>query len=146
MWVDGVIGDEEIRKRLGTCDWQKAQEMVRDWEAEDRAAAPKRDEPMTIVRALEHIVADATARGLRQDTIAKYKLLSRELEQFAHARTITTFADFDLPEILAFRATWKNSNLGALKKLERLRGFFRFARDNGWVTDNLVSCPVNKWQ
>ena len=35
-----------------------------------------------------------------------------------------------------FRATWKDGNLAALKKLERLRTFFRFAKGSKWVTEN----------
>ena len=35
-----------------------------------------------------------------------------------------------------FRATWKDGNLAALKKLERLRTFFRFAMGSKWVAEN----------
>jgi len=34
IWVDGFIGQEEIRKATGLRDWEKAQAKVRDWEAE----------------------------------------------------------------------------------------------------------------
>jgi integrase/recombinase XerD len=136
LWADGLGGADDLRRSLGTRDWEQAQKNVHKWESEQRA--PKRDEPVTVATACEQIVADATARGLRPDTIAKYKLLKRELVEFADARKIATFADFDLGALTAFRASWKNSNLSALKKLERLRSFFRFARDNGWVTENLA--------
>jgi integrase/recombinase XerD len=136
LWADGLGGVADLRKSLGTRDWEQAKEIAHKWETEQRA--PDRVEIITIARATNQIVADATARGLRTDTIAKYKLLTRELEAFAAARKITTFADFDLPAILAFRASWKNKNHGALKKLERLRLFFDFARDNGWITENLA--------
>jgi len=32
--VDGTLGGEEIRKSVRTRDWQKAQDIVRRWEAE----------------------------------------------------------------------------------------------------------------
>ena len=35
-----------------------------------------------------------------------------------------------------FRATWPNQNLGALKKLEYLRAFFRFAHESRWTDEN----------
>jgi integrase len=136
LWADGLGGAADLRKSLGTRDWEQAQEIVRKWESEQRA--PGHEEIVTIARGTEQIVADATARGLRTDTIAKYKLLKRELEAFANARKIATFAGFDLAAIGEFRASWKNKNHGALKKLERLRLFFDFARDNGWVTENLA--------
>jgi integrase/recombinase XerD len=141
LWADGLLGPNDIRLSLDTRDWERAQEIVRKWEAEGRGPLPRpieREEPMTISRACKQIVDDAKARSLRPDTIAKYKLLSRELEAFALTRKIVTFADFDLGSLVAFRASWKNANLGALKKLERLRCFFRFARDNGWVAENLA--------
>ena len=33
IWADGFIGREEIRKSLDTRDWEKAQGIVREWEA-----------------------------------------------------------------------------------------------------------------
>jgi site-specific recombinase XerD len=44
--------------------------------------------------------------------------------------------ELDTPTLRKFRASWKDNNLAALKKLERLRSFFRFARENGWVETN----------
>jgi integrase/recombinase XerD len=35
-----------------------------------------------------------------------------------------------------FRSTWKDGNLAALKKLERLRMFLRFALGSKWITEN----------
>lgn len=140
LHVEGLLGPRMLRCSLDTSDWERAQDIVRKWESEGRGplpAAEERGEAMTVSRACQQIVDDAEARSLRPDTIAKYKLLSRELEAFARGRKIATFADFDLSSLLAFRASWKNANLGALKKLERLRCFFRFARDNGWVAENL---------
>jgi hypothetical protein len=34
IWVDGVLVDKEIRESLKIRDWQRAQELVREWEAE----------------------------------------------------------------------------------------------------------------
>jgi integrase len=44
--------------------------------------------------------------------------------------------EFDLPMLRKFRATWPNQNLGALKKLEYLRAFFRFAHECKWLNEN----------
>jgi integrase/recombinase XerD len=141
LHAEGLLGASMLRCSLNTSDWDRAQEMVRKWESEGRGPMPvaaEREEVMTVARACQQIVDDAIARSLRPNTIAKYKLFSRELETFAMARKIQTFANFDLASLVAFRASWKNKNLGALKKLERLRCFLRFARDNGWVTENLA--------
>ena len=37
-----------------------------------------------------------------------------------------------------FRASWKLNNLAALKTLDRLKAFSRFAFDVGWIADNYV--------
>jgi len=34
IWVDGFLNGVEMRKTLETRDWEKAQETIRDWEAE----------------------------------------------------------------------------------------------------------------
>jgi len=87
IWTDGFIGREEIRKTLDTRNWEEAQDIIRQWEAEGtRAPEP---EAVTIARAWEE-----------------------------------------------FRASWPNRNLGALKKLEYLRAFFRFADDCKWIDEN----------
>jgi site-specific recombinase XerD len=42
----------------------------------------------------------------------------------------------DLRALRTFRASWPNQNLGALKKLEYLRAFFRFADESKWIDEN----------
>ncbi|HEV2379543.1 MAG TPA: tyrosine-type recombinase/integrase [Terriglobia bacterium] len=81
-------------------------------------------------------MADAEARNLRESTIYKYQLLSRRMETFAQANGLRFLREFDLPMLRKFRASWPNGNLGALKKLEYLRAFVRFAHDAKWMDDN----------
>ncbi|HKE08813.1 MAG TPA: hypothetical protein VKB48_13345, partial [Candidatus Acidoferrum sp.] len=47
--------------------------------------------------------------------------------------------EFDPATLRRFRASWKDQNLAAQKKLERLRSFFRFAMQNGWIQANPTS-------
>jgi integrase len=42
----------------------------------------------------------------------------------------------DLSRLREFRASWPNKNLAAVKKLEALKTFFRFAHDSSWIGDN----------
>jgi integrase len=42
-----------------------------------------------------------------------------------------------------FRASWPNRNLSALKKLECMRAFLRFAVDSEWVSENYATKIVN---
>jgi integrase len=134
IWADGFIGRGEIRKSLNTRNWEKAQEKIREWEAEGTQAVEP--EPITIAEAWEEFLSDAKARNLRKPTIYKYELLSRQMAQFANDQGIRFLRELDLSMLRKFRATWPNENLGALKKLEYLRAFFRFAHESKWIDEN----------
>ena len=137
IWVDGFLGNQDIRESLKLRDWTKAQDTVREWESrgkrEETAPEP---EPITIAEAWEQFVDDAQARGLRPATLYKYRLLCRVMLAFAENRGLRYIREFDLPTCRAFRASWTLHNLAASKRLEYLRGFFRFAQEANWTVDN----------
>ena len=136
IWVDGFIGQQEIRKATGLRDWEKAQNLVRDWEAEGQLRVETEELPVTICDAKEEFLRDAEARNLREKTIYKYRLLFRQMEAFAEAEGVRFLNELDARFLRKFRSTWKDGNLAALKKLERLRTFLRFALGNKWITEN----------
>jgi integrase len=109
--------------------------MVREWEAAGEKTAPEAT-PITIHQAWEQFLHDATARGLRPPTLYKYRLLSRQMQGFGQNQGLRYMSEFDLPICRAFRASWPHQNLTALKTLERLRAFFRFAQESGWISEN----------
>lgn len=137
IWADGFLGREEIRESLNTRDWEKAQGIIREWEAQSlRTPEPEPAEPTTVGGAWDRFIADSKARGLREPTIRKYEHLKRQTEEFARAQGLRYIAELNVDNLTLFRATWPNSNLSALKKLELLRTFFRFCGDRNWVRDN----------
>ena len=91
---------------------------------------------MTIKAACDSFEADAKARELREPTLYKYRLLFSRLQTFADKRGLRYVAELNLDTLREFRNSWPDHNLAALKKLERLRAFLRFAHDSGWVEDN----------
>src|SRR6267142_169117 len=137
IWVDGSVGGVEIRKSLQTRDWQKAQDIVRQWEAEGQRAeeAP----PITIKEACDKFMADAEARGLREPTLYKYRLLFSRLQDFAAGEGIKCLCECDLDRMRRFRGTWPNKNIAARKKLEALRAFLRFCWESDWIPSNPAS-------
>lgn len=139
IWVDGSIGDREIRKATGLRDWEQTQALIRKWEAEGQPKAEPEAGPMTISLAIEEFLRDAEARSLKEKTIYKYRLLFRQLEKFAETKGIRYLKELDAPALRQFRATWKDGNLAALKKLERMRAFFRFACGSKWITENPIT-------
>ena len=134
IWADGWLGDQEIRESLKLRDWDKAQEKIREWEAEGRIT--QEPEEITIDAACQDFIRDARARGLREPTLGKYDVLFRQLQAFARGHGFRFIRELELDALRQFRADWKDSNISALKKLERLRALFRFAHESGWIDAN----------
>jgi integrase/recombinase XerD len=139
IWAEGVIGRQAFRKPLGTRDWDKAQKMIREWEAPNDLPLRQEKQPITVAQATGEFLADSRARNLKRKTIYKYQLTFRQLIEFGERRGIRNVKELDTPTLQKFRGSWKDKNYGALKKLERLRSFFRFANQRGWIADNPVS-------
>jgi integrase/recombinase XerD len=135
IWVDGFLGDTEIRQSLATGDWEKAQQTIRSWESAGEQISEK-SEPITIKQATDEFLADAQARKLNERTIYKYRFLFNRLMTFAELQGVQFLKQLDTATLRKFRTTWTDNNLAALKKLERLRSFFRFTNDSGWLADN----------
>jgi integrase/recombinase XerD len=126
-----------VRESLGVRDWNRAQVVVREWEA--REERPTKAAPTTVEDAWRDFLTDIDARQLHPSTIRKYKLLDRQMAEHAKSRGLRFLAEFDLAELTKFRATWKDGPRSSAKKLERLRAFFRFAAKRKWVSDNPAS-------
>ena len=137
IWVDGLLNGNEIRKSLKTRDWQSAHQLVRLWEAEGRRE--EKTKPITVKDACDKFISDAEARGLREPTLYKYRLLFRQLQGFASAHGLFVMVEFDVDWVRRFRASWPNKNIAARKKLEALRAFFRFVHESGWIPTNPAS-------
>jgi integrase/recombinase XerD len=135
IWVDGFLGGEEIRESLKLRDWQRAQEMIREWEAENRRTRQEKQQ-ITIKDAHKKFMADAEARKLNGSTLYKYRLLFRQLDAFAETYKLQFLVQLDLDTLATFRATWTEGPRTSLKKLERLRAFMRFAEKRKWIDDN----------
>lgn len=92
--------------------------------------------PPTVKEACDKFVVDAQARNLREPTLYKYRLLFRQFQDFASANRLPFITDFDIDWVRRFRASWKNKNIAARKKLEAFRAFFRFVHESGWINTN----------
>jgi integrase len=137
VWVDGHLNGVRVHQSLDTRDWEKAQRIVREWEAEGER--PAETEAVTIARACEVFLEDAAARNLREPTLYKYRLLFRRLQEFGKGKGIQFVRQLDLSAVRDFRASWPNRNIAARKKLEALRAFMRFCCESGWIPNNPAS-------
>jgi integrase/recombinase XerD len=138
IWVVGRVKGEFVRKSLGVVNWEKAQRVVRDWEVEDLPP----EETITVEKAADSFLQDAESRHLKESSLAKYKLLFKELKALYGQHPVEKLG---IKELTDYRAQWKLSAISSRKKLERLRAFFRFCLDCGWTEKNtalLLKQPV----
>ena len=139
--MEGTLPDgAPIRKALNTGSWEVATEMCRSMELGGAATA------ITVGNAVQRFLSDGTARNLSESSLKKYRVLlegrrgsdhaSKTLEEFAEDHGYLLLKQFDVDALREFRQGWKDGPLAARKKLERLRAFFRFGVDGGWVSSN----------
>jgi len=110
IWVDGSLAGQEIRKSLNERDWQKAQDTVREWEAEKEIHED--DAPVTLQSAWEQMIAYLESQHLALPTVGKYRLLRRQMTAFAEDQGLTLLSQFDFATLNRFRA--RNLNVSAL--------------------------------
>ena len=141
VWVDGHLNGEEINKTLDTRDWQKAQRVVREWEADGQHTSdPETVQPTTIEDAWKTFLADLHSRNLRTSTIRKHKLLSRRYAGVRYSPRHPFSETVRFSDIAGISGTVAGRPaLQYQEKLERLRAFFRFAQENKWVKENPAS-------
>ena len=133
IWYDWHINGNRILKPFNTRNWSEAQRMRN--ELETGGLIVKREATL-LEDAVNAFLSDARARGLRESSIYKLKLLTTRLKEFGESKGYTYISDFDIERTSVFRETWTNRGTAARKKLEALRTFFRFCVDRKWVTDN----------
>ena len=83
-------------------------------------------------------VADMTARELASTSIRRYVQLLKQMETFATANKVELLHQWDLTTLRLFRQSWKDTGVGVVKKLERLRTVMRFALESGWLKENFA--------
>ena len=127
IWVQGILRGEEIRKSLDLTNWEAASKLVRDWEVEKPKDVP------TIEEAAKRFIADLKSRGLSPDTIKKFELITAELSNEFPKWLVDRFTPDDLGK---YREKWEVQPSTAIKKLERLRSFFKFCVDRHWCDRN----------
>jgi integrase/recombinase XerD len=126
IWVQGSLNGKWMRKSLGLRSWEAGQVIVRGWEAKQAAS-------VGLAEAFSRFLADCEARRLVGETIAKYRLLSREMTEMFPHRPVDSLSVEDLSR---YRESWKVGPLSARKKVERMRAFFKFCVERGWCENN----------
>jgi integrase len=145
------------RKSTQQATWVEAKSLVSIWEAAgspvDSLTSGERHEPVpgsptpppqearlaTIEQAAKEFLSDIEARRMDESTRRKYRTMLKQLRAYADHCGFLYLNQFDVDEVTKFRATWKDDIRSSAKKLERVKMFFRFAEDRGWIPVNPAS-------
>lgn len=65
--------------------------------------------------------------------LKKYRVIFRQLQAFARGEGLRFIKQCELGTLRRFRESWSDCGISALKKLERLRAFMRFAHESDWI-------------
>jgi integrase/recombinase XerD len=130
VWCFGTNRDgKRIRESLDTLNWGVAQEKLREKELADAPETPG----IRVEEATERFLKDCESRSVGSAQTAKYNLTFDELKKMFKGRKIGSITADDLAK---FRDGWSGSNSTKRSKLGRLRAFFRFSMERGWVASN----------
>jgi hypothetical protein len=127
--VEGTLEIKMIRRSLDVRSWEAGQKIVREWEVGGLSKA----EIPTVEEAMRRFIADLNSRGLSREHVRKAELLRDELiVHFPSVRIDKVTAD----ELSKVKEGWKVRPSTAIKRLERLRSFFKFCVDRDWIAKN----------
>jgi integrase/recombinase XerD len=133
IYCDGTLNGRRIKKSLKTRNWQRAQQLVQQMEAEGRE--PNR---VTVKSACDSFIQDAETPGLKPATVAKYKLLFTRFQDWTKGEGLQYLYQVDLDALRRFRGTWSYKNFALRNQTERVRSLFKFAHDSGWIPANVA--------
>jgi integrase/recombinase XerD len=86
---------------------------------------------------VQKFLDDAQARHLGWQTVKKYRhLLEKRLLSWCESKGFRHLKQIDVDALRSFRGTWQDGALYASKNVERLRAFFRFCHQAGWIATN----------
>ena len=126
IWAHGKVRGKYIRRSLKTVNWETAGQMVRELEQEARPIS------VSVVEACDRFMEYQAGRNLRASSLAKYTLLTKELKaELAGAIEGVSRADLE-----QYQASWKLGPQSRSNKLSRLRTFFRWCVECGWIQSN----------
>ncbi len=132
LWAIGTLDGKFIRKALDTRNLEKGTQLIAEMDL-------AKVERVFLSEAIARFLADCERRNSK-DTTAKYRLLFKELKESVGDPEVRSISTDDLSK---FCEGWKIAPITQVKKLERLRSFFKFCVDRGWCKFN-TAVPVRK--
>jgi integrase/recombinase XerD len=136
IWVQGSLAGEMIRKALNLTSWDAAENLIREWTHEGKVGAEGRKK-ITTKDAVTKFLADARARQLREGTVELYEqTLLNQFVVWCEKESVSDLRHVSVEKIREYRETWKCAAVTAARRVDRLRTFFGFCMDAGWIEKN----------
>jgi site-specific recombinase XerD len=137
-------GGRQYRKATKQQTWAGAERVKREVELSyETAGEPVQpDKPATVQQAIETFARDKAGQNLNPGALKKYRRELGRFTRFCEMRGRYFLADVTLPDLTDFRATWEQeypSSRTRQKVQERLRAFFRYALNAGFIPRNPAS-------
>ena len=128
LWATGTVEGKFVRRALKTRSWERAEELKREIEG------GRRTESTTLSKALDAFYADCLRRGLAEATLRKYRTLIIRLK-----KKDGPLASVSVEQVRAFVSSLKLQPRSQMKAIERLRSFWKTAREltsswRSWAT------------
>jgi site-specific recombinase XerD len=138
--VDWTSDGHRLQKSLQIRDWQAAQRKVRDMEADGieayLAGANGNHSALTVKKATDDFEADAK-NDIKPSTLKQYKILFARLNAYCKEHGYVFLRQLGVVQVREFRASWTTwSPRTSGKHIERLKRFFRWCVENGWLKDS----------
>ena len=115
LWVEGTLRGEKVRRSLDMRSWEAGQDLLPAWESKGPNTAL-----ISVEDAVEGFLEDVEARHLAEATVAKQKILLTRLAAFADEIGVKYISQLTGESMVKFRASWTDSPISALKKLEQI--------------------------
>ncbi len=137
IWMDWTQGPTRLQRSLSVRDWQAAQRRARDMEADGIEAYVSGDQnALTVQKATDDFEADQK-NNLQASTLKQYKILLARLNAYCKEHGYVFLKQLGVVQVREFRNSWTTySPRTAGKHIERLKRFFSWCVENGWLSQS----------
>ena len=158
--ASGTLAGRFKRKYTGKINWDEARNVAEQWErrgdwnevttvvesgladsppVDGIPPLPGETRRVTLEEAVKVFLTHTEGRRIEPATQRKYKSFTNRLTSFAESRGYGLLDQFTTSDIDVFYATWKLGPRTKAKRLDTLRGFFRFCARRKWIAESPVS-------
>jgi len=136
-------GGKQHRKAAKSRSWAGAERAKHEIELSYENAAlgkpVQSDEAVSVERAMKVFLADKEGQNMKSVTLKKYRRELARFQEFCNRRSRYFLQEVGLPDLTEFRSTWEDeypSSVTRQKVQERLRAFFKYALNAGFLPKN----------